>query len=84
MMHPSTQKLLDKIAEMTRKKKIQWQESETGIDFPTEGYTVSLVGEPPAMLLSDKAGRVLEEVTAEDYLGLIREANLLPRVVSFN
>ena len=67
MMHPSTQKLLDKIAEMTRKKKIQWQESDAGIDFPTEGYTVSLVGEPPAMLLSDKGGRVLEEVTAEDF-----------------
>ena len=65
MMHQSTRRLLDRLSEMTRQKKIGWAENDYGIHYTTEGYTVHLVREPQTMQLLDGQGRVLEDVTAD-------------------
>lgn len=65
--------------EELKKRGVAWLVTTTpeleGRSFGTNVLEAALL----AML-----GKSWEEVTAEDYLGLIREANLLPRVVSFN
>lgn len=68
MMHPSTKKLLDRLAEMTRQRRIGWQEtsSGTGVAYAAEGYTVHLIKDPQTMQLSDANGAILEDVTSED------------------
>lgn len=65
MLHPSTKRLIDRLAEMTRQRKIGWSETGSGVSYETEGYTVSLTGEPHSMQLLARDGRVLEDVTAE-------------------
>ncbi|MEM1149607.1 MAG: hypothetical protein AAGI03_03505 [Pseudomonadota bacterium] len=68
MMHPSTKKLLDRLADMTRQRRIAWQEtsSGTGVAYAAEGYTVHFIKEPQTLQLSDARGNILEEVTSAD------------------
>lgn len=65
MLHPSTQKLIDRLAAMTAQKKIDWIEKSNGdVLYATEGYVVSLTPEPPRVLLSTEGGKALEDVSA--------------------
>ena len=65
MLHPSTKRLLDRLAEMTRQRKIDWTETETGVAYQTEGYSVVLTDEPQSMQLLSRDGNVLEDVGAD-------------------
>lgn len=67
MLHPSTKKLIDKLAEMTRKKRVEWDEGENGqVIHDTEGYRVILTPEPHAVLLTDVLGKEIETCTPEE------------------
>lgn len=67
MLHPSTKKLIDKLAEMTRKRRIGWAETEDGrLAYQTEGYSVILGGEPQSVQLLSRDGKLLEEVSGEE------------------
>ncbi|MEM9738409.1 MAG: hypothetical protein AAF829_00945 [Pseudomonadota bacterium] len=68
MMHPSTKKLLDRLAEMTRNRRIAWQETSTGggVAYAAEGYTVHLIKEPQTMQLTDANGTILENVSSDE------------------
>lgn len=65
MLHPSTKKLIDRLAAMTAQKKIDWIEKDNGdVLYATEGYVVRLTPEPPRVLLSTEGGKALEDATA--------------------
>ena len=65
MLHPSTQKLIDRLAAMTAQKKIDWIEKDNGdVLYSTEGYAVRLTPEPPRILLSTDSGKALEDATS--------------------
>ncbi len=67
MLHSSTKKLIDKLGEMTRKRRIGWAETDDGrLAYQTEGYSVILGGEPQSMQLLSREGKLLEEVSAEE------------------
>lgn len=68
MMHPSTKTLVDRLAEMTRQKKLGWEETSSGsaVSYATEGYTVHLIKSPQTLQLTDASGSILEDVPAED------------------
>lgn len=64
MLHPSTQKLIDRLAAMTAQKKIDWIEKDNGeVIYATEGYIVRLTPEPPRVLLTTENGKSLEDAT---------------------
>ncbi len=64
MLHPSTKKLIDKISDMTGKRKIAWAEGDQGaVVYDTEGYRIALVGDPVEMVLSDALGKELERAS---------------------
>ena len=66
MLHISTQKLIEKLLERTRKGTIDWKEREPeGVILETEGYIVELVGSSPSVRLSHVDGRLLEDVKPE-------------------
>lgn len=86
MLHPSTQKLIDRLAEMTAQKKIDWAEADEngGVVYATEGYEVILTANPPHVSLTTEKGRLLEEAAESalsdtphdehgDYAELIRK-----------
>lgn len=62
MLHPSTKKLIDRLAQMTAQQKISWAlgDSENSIAYETEGYRVLLEGSPPYLRLTDALGTELE------------------------
>ncbi|WP_300395661.1 hypothetical protein [Henriciella sp.] len=65
MLHPSTQKLIDRLAAMTAQKKIDWIEKDNGdVLYATEGYVVRLTPEPARVLLSTDNGKALEDATS--------------------
>ncbi len=64
MLHPSTQKLIEKLIEMTEDSKIAWQEGDEETCFyDTEGYRVTVGQSPSRLVLQDASGRVLETVS---------------------
>ncbi len=66
MLHPSTRKLIEKLQEMTDKRRITWAEGEEGRSvYDTEGYRVSVNAEPAELILSDALGKELERADAE-------------------
>jgi hypothetical protein len=72
MLHPSTQKLIQKLCELTESGDIAWKEargqapgSQVSI-FETEGYKVEVTGDPPAVRLLSSDGRELEKAEAAD------------------
>lgn len=62
MLHPSTKKLIDRLSEMTRQRKIDWVGGERPdtLAYDTEGYRVLLEGEPAALVLCDALGNELD------------------------
>ncbi|MEL6323121.1 MAG: hypothetical protein AAFQ84_02700 [Pseudomonadota bacterium] len=74
MLHPSTKKLIDRLAEMTVQKKIDWVTGETpdALVFDTEGYRVILQGTPTTLLLTDALGRELESASPAELDGTSR------------
>lgn len=64
MLHPSTQKLIDKLIEMTASSKISWKEGDDDTCiYDTEGYRVTIGQSPSRVVLLDASGRVLETVS---------------------
>ena len=64
MLHPSTKKLIDRLAEMTALKQIDWAETEDGgVVYATEGYSVRLTDTPPQVVLATENGKMLEEAS---------------------
>lgn len=67
MLHASTRKLIDRLAEMTELNKLDWTESESGqIIYSTEGYSVSLTEEPNELVITSKDGKELERATTDE------------------
>jgi len=67
MLHPSTKKLIDRLAEMTAQRKISWAlgELDNSIVYETEGYRVLLEGKPASLRLTDALGSELETANPE-------------------
>lgn len=67
MLHASTKKLIDRLAEMTDLAKLDWTESEDGtITYATEGYSVTLSSSPNELIINSKDGKELERAGAEE------------------
>ena len=67
MLHASTRKLIDRLAEMTDLSKLDWTESDDGqISYSTEGYSVSLTESPNEVVITSIDGKELERASAED------------------
>ena len=67
MLHASTRKLIDRLAEMTELNKLDWTESEAGqIIYSTEGYSVALTEDPNELVITSKDGKELERATPEE------------------
>ena len=69
MLHPSTQKLIDRLAEMTAAKKIDWAEHENGgVRYATEGYSVVLTEAPVELVIFSSAEKELERATVDQLM----------------
>ncbi|MEL6829797.1 MAG: hypothetical protein AAFO63_06635, partial [Pseudomonadota bacterium] len=69
MLHPSTQKLIDRLAEMTSTKKIEWAEhKDEGVSYSTEGYSVVLTGAPVELIIFSSSEKELERATVDQLL----------------
>ena len=67
MLHASTRKLIDRLAEMTELGKLDWTEGEDGrLTYSTEGYSVSLTDAPNELIITSKDGKQLEHATGEE------------------
>lgn len=68
MLHPSTKKLIDRLADMTVQKKIDWMSGDQAdtLVFDTEGYRVLLQGDPATLRLTDALGRELESASPDE------------------
>lgn len=67
MLHASTKRLIEKLGERTRKKKVAWIESSDGsVIHETEGYRVLVTAAPHAVKVTDIDGKELEVVTPDD------------------
>ncbi len=68
MLHPSTKKLIDRLAEMTGQKRIDWLagDRDDTLVFDTEGYRVLLQGDPATLRLTDALGRELESASPDE------------------
>ena len=70
MLHASTKKLIDRLAEMTELAKLDWTEGDDGaITYSTEGYSVSLTEAPNEMVITSKDGKELERAGADELAG---------------
>lgn len=66
MLHPSTQKLIDRLAEMTELGKLDWTEGENGsLVYSTEGYSVCLPDGASEIVIQSIDGKELERASAE-------------------
>lgn len=69
MLHPSTQKLIDRLAEMTATKKIDWAEHEDGgVRYATDGYSVVLTEAPVELVIFSSAEKELERATVDQLM----------------
>lgn len=67
MLHASTKKLIDRLAEMTELAKLDWTEGDDGvITYSTEGYSVSLTETPNEVAITSKDGKELERAGADE------------------
>lgn len=67
MLHTSTRKLIDRLAEMTELGKLDWVDSDDGnVAYATEGYSVTLTESPNEVIITSKDGKELERATAEE------------------
>jgi len=76
MLHASTRKLIDRLAEMTELGKLDWVEGADGaINYSTEGYSVSLTEAPNELIITSKDGKELERASAEELAATESEEN---------
>lgn len=74
MLHTSTRKLIDRLAEMTELGKLDWAEGEgQNIVYSTEGYSVSLIDAPNELVITSKDGRELERATSDELTATVTE-----------
>lgn len=67
MLHPSTQKLIDRLSEMTARGKIAWTDADNGaVNYVTEGYSVLVTDEPNELVIISKEGTELERAAATE------------------
>ena len=67
MLHSSTKKLIDRLAEMTELGKLDWTEGDDGnIIYSTEGYSVVLSGSADQIVITSIDGKELERAEASD------------------
>ena len=67
MLHSSTKKLIDRLAEMTELGKLDWAESENGnVVYSTEGYSVHLTSDTSEVIITSIDGKELERASAGD------------------
>ncbi|GAB5459162.1 MAG: hypothetical protein Hens3KO_21920 [Henriciella sp.] len=67
MLHPSTQKLIDRLSEMTARGKIAWTDADDGaVNYVTEGYSVLVTDEPNELVIISKEGTELERAAATE------------------
>ena len=63
MLHSSTKKLIDRLAEMTELGKLDWTEGDDGnIIYSTEGYSVHLPASADEVLITSIEGKELERI----------------------
>lgn len=66
MLHSSTKKLIDRLAEMTELGKLDWTEGDDGnVIYSTEGYSVHLPASADEVLITSIEGKELERAAAE-------------------
>ncbi len=74
MLHPSTKKLIDRLAEMTELGKLDWTEGENGsLVYSTEGYSVRLPEGAQEIIIQSIDGKELERAAAEDLASTMSE-----------
>jgi hypothetical protein len=74
MLHPSTRKLIDRLAEMTELGKLDWTEGENGsLVYSTEGYSVCLPEGAQEIIIQSIDGKELERAAAEDLASTMSE-----------
>ncbi|MCF6328346.1 MAG: hypothetical protein L3J02_00890 [Henriciella sp.] len=67
MLHPSTKKLIDRLAEMTERGKLEWSDGpDDAVTYVTEGYSVSLLAQLNELVITSKDGKELERATADE------------------
>ena len=67
MLHASTQKLIQKLCDLTQSGDIVWQEGAGDfMVFETEGYRVEAASNPPSVRLLRNDGKELESASAAD------------------
>lgn len=67
MLHPSTQKLIDRLSEMTARGKIAWTDADDGaVNYITEGYRVLVTDAPNELVIISKEGTELERAAAAE------------------
>ncbi|MCR9078652.1 MAG: hypothetical protein NXH78_06080 [Hyphomonadaceae bacterium] len=75
MLHPSTKKLIDRLAEMTELGKLDWAEGENGaLVYSTEGYSVCLPDGSGEVILQSIDGKELERAAADELASTMSEA----------
>ncbi len=75
MLHPSTQKLIDRLAEMTELGRIGWSKSDdNSVAYTTEGYSVAVTDAPHEFVIYSKDGAELERASAGDLTSAANEA----------
>jgi hypothetical protein len=66
MLHPSTKKLIDRLAEMTELGKLDWTEGDNGsLVYSTEGYSVCLPDGAQEIIIQSIDGKELERAASE-------------------
>ncbi len=74
MLHPSTRKLIDRLAEMTELGKLDWTEGENGsLVYSTEGYSVRLPEGAQEIIIQSIDGKELERAATEDLASTMSE-----------
>ena len=67
MLHPSTRKLIDRLAEMTELGKLDWTEGDNGsLVYSTEGYSVCLPDGASEIVITSIDGKELERAAADE------------------
>lgn len=66
MLHPSTRKLIDRLAEMTELGKLEWTEGDGGnLIYSTEGYSVCLPDGAGEVVIQSINGKELERAAVD-------------------
>ncbi len=75
MLHPSTRKLIDRLAEMTELGKLDWTEGDNGsLVYSTEGYSVCLPDGANEIVITSIDGKELERATADELTATMTES----------